>query len=234
MTVAARSPASVLLALPALLALVGLAGCGGSGERWLNLLFDDPPRPAAAAASPVSSSLASSTLAPAPADSLDGAQPPGARGGSTHAPSEAGACGTCHDLAGSTSFPGGGGWPGREPAEIKLPPTERDKATRLRVPRERLCAACHGDLEGETLARNHAVVHAPVASGGCTFCHDPHRSPFPKLLKSGDGPSLCGGCHDPAVSRRVCPQDNPRGGDCLACHLPHAAQRRGLLREEAP
>lgn len=214
----------VRILVPAAAVLLALAGCGPAGGRWLETFFDEPPRPST---TPVAATAA-------PADTLTTVGGAPVSGRSTHAPSEAGACGACHDLGASTSFPGGGGWPGREPTEIRLPRTSGSNAARLRLPLDHLCAACHGDLEGETLARNHAVVHAPVASGGCTFCHDPHRSPYPKLLKSPDGRTLCGRCHDPAVSSRVCPHPDSVGRDCLECHLPHAAEKRGLLREDTP
>lgn len=210
--------------LPLLAAAICLAGCGDQGrDRWLRVFFDAPPRAADPAAAPA-----------AVADSATAPRPAAVSTGSTHGPSEAGACHACHDLGGSLSFPGGGGWPDREPptGSRRAPADSPDGAMRLRLPGDRLCASCHGDLEGETLARRFAVVHAPVASGGCTFCHDPHRSAWPRLLKAPDGPGLCGRCHDPAVSERICTRSDRSDADCLHCHLPHAGPARGLLRKD--
>lgn len=79
------------------------------------------------------------------------------------------------------------------------------------------CYSCHDDWEkgGEEGAWH---VHAPVAAGECTDCHDPHYSARPKLQKSGKG---CLECHDPfpdegSVHRPV------RDGECTACHGAHA------------
>lgn len=214
-----RSRAAVVLAL-----VVMMAGCSASSrERWLDALFDDPPHAAAdttAAAAPRSAA----TLPQAPAFA-----------GSSHAPYGAGACQVCHDLSGSTSFPGGGGWPGREPdarraAQSKQPATS--EAARLRVPSDRLCGGCHNDLDAENLAQTHRVVHGPLAVGDCTFCHDPHRSPHPHLLKQADPGQLCVSCHDQETAEKRCSDPEAATRPCLDCHDPHAAQRRGLLREE--
>lgn len=208
----------------ALVLLLLAAGCSApSRERWLNALFDEPPRPAAQAAA---------DGGPAPAAA---AADSAVVAGSSHAPYGAGACQVCHDLSGSTSFPGGGGWPGREPdarraAQSRKPATS--ETARLRMPVDRLCGGCHNDLDAETLALTHLVVHGPLAVGDCVYCHDPHRSRSPRLLKRADASELCVSCHDQETAEKRCSHPEAAARPCLDCHEPHASQRRGLLRQE--
>lgn len=78
------------------------------------------------------------------------------------------------------------------------------------------CYACHTDFgaaeEGKT-----KFVHAPVAAGECTGCHDPHLASRPKLQKLAKG---CMECHDapPDTGTVHYPVKN---GECTACHGPH-------------
>ena len=79
------------------------------------------------------------------------------------------------------------------------------------------CYACHNDFSRAEEGKK-AYVHAPVASGECTGCHDPHFATRPKLQKLEKG---CLECHDPS------PQEGsvhrPVGnGECVSCHGPHA------------
>lgn len=199
------------------------AGCSApSRERWLEALFDDPPR-----------ADADATAAAGPGKAVDAAREP-AFAGSSHAPYGAGACQVCHDLAGSTSFPGGGGWPGREPdarraAQSKQPASSG--TARLRLPVDRLCGGCHDDLDAEALARTRRVVHGPIAAGDCVYCHDPHRSHHPHLLRRAEAGELCVSCHDQESAEKRCSDPEAATRSCIDCHDPHAAQRRGLLRE---
>ena len=63
-----------------------------------------------------------------------------------------------------------------------------------------LCGRCH-ELD---LTRRY--VHGPLASGGCTVCHDPHSSRYRYLLVS-DSDGFCLSCHD---ARRVAGRSRPR------------------------
>ncbi len=88
------------------------------------------------------------------------------------------------------------------------------------------CYACHTDFgaaeEGKT-----KFLHAPVAAGECTGCHDPHFSTRPKLQKLEKG---CAECHDPFPSDGVTHEPVARG-DCKACHGPHVgAAPKQLVR----
>lgn len=78
------------------------------------------------------------------------------------------------------------------------------------------CYACHADFgaaeEGKT-----KYLHAPVAAGECTGCHDPHFSARPKLQKLEKG---CLECHDaPPDTGTVHYPVKTR--ECIACHGPH-------------
>ncbi len=98
------------------------------------------------------------------------------------------------------------------------------KATNaLVVPAEQLCNRCH------ELGVAKAYVHGPLASGGCTVCHDPHRSANRYLLVSAsDG--FCFSCHDRAA---LSPADGHTGDatNCTDCHDAHMSDRKYLLRE---
>lgn len=216
----------------AALLLLGIlaAGCSAPNrDRWLEALFDDPP----SARTDAAKEGAPEELA------ADHGTAPDSFAGSSHAPYGAGACQVCHDLTGSTSFPGGGGWPGREPEAARTarshppqPSADADRA-RLRLPADRLCGGCHNDLDAEALAVAFRVVHGPLAVGDCVFCHDPHRSPHPHLLKRADSSELCVMCHDQETAERRCSHAEAAVRPCIECHEPHAANRRALLREGA-
>jgi predicted CXXCH cytochrome family protein len=79
------------------------------------------------------------------------------------------------------------------------------------------CYACHNDFSKAEGGKK-VFLHAPVASGECTGCHDPHFATRPKLQKLEKG---CMECHDafPATGTVHRPVGN---GECMACHSPHA------------
>ncbi len=88
------------------------------------------------------------------------------------------------------------------------------------------CYACHTDFgaaeEGKT-----KHLHAPVAAGECTGCHDPHFATRAKLQKLEKG---CLECHDPFPAGGVVHRP-VADGDCKACHGPHVgAAPRQLVR----
>lgn len=79
------------------------------------------------------------------------------------------------------------------------------------------CYACHTDFGAEKEGEK-KFVHAPVAAGECTGCHDPHFAPRPKLQRSEKG---CLECHDAFPSEGVVHRPVAEG-KCTACHSPHA------------
>ncbi len=88
------------------------------------------------------------------------------------------------------------------------------------------CYGCHDDF-GKGKDGKKVFVHAPVAAGECTACHDPHFAPRPKLQKLEKG---CFECHDPFPASGTV--HAPVGaGECVACHGPHAgAAPKQLVR----
>jgi predicted CXXCH cytochrome family protein len=76
-------------------------------------------------------------------------------------------------------------------------------------------------------------IHAPVARGECTACHNPHVAKHEKLLRS-EVVKLCQGCHgDLAAGTNTLMTHKPvREGNCLACHEPHSSSLKGLLKKK--
>jgi predicted CXXCH cytochrome family protein len=90
-----------------------------------------------------------------------------------------------------------------------------------------LCVACHEDI-ADRLKLQHR--HAPVASGTCTVCHDPHGSASRSLLPA-EGDRACVRCHqdiaDALAQTHVHP---PAAASCRICHDPHAGAQPSQLR----
>ena len=88
------------------------------------------------------------------------------------------------------------------------------------------CYACHNDFSKADGGKK-VFVHAPVDSGECTSCHDPHFATRPKLQKLEKG---CLECHDPFPTNGTV-HAPVRAGECGACHSPHAGPApKQLLR----
>ena len=109
---------------------------------------------------------------------------------------------------------------GRQPRE-EAPPGRPGEARLPGVP-----LLFHGDCQPKSLAK---VVHPPLLDG-CDACHEGGRS---STLASGGGPDLCESCHDGVLrAARALPVRHAAmdAGSCRACHSPHAASRRFLMR----
>ncbi len=91
------------------------------------------------------------------------------------------------------------------------------------------CLRCH-----EGIATEHAYTHGPVAAGACLWCHDPHESARPHLLRDADR-ALCTQCHAPELLdvHRVPAHADPDRA-CLECHTGHGGPRPYLLRADVP
>ncbi|MGB6854376.1 MAG: cytochrome c3 family protein [Thermoanaerobaculia bacterium] len=98
------------------------------------------------------------------------------------------------------------------------------------IDQKEVCLGCH-DLEDALGAR---VQHAPVESGECTACHNPHVARHGALLREQTG-ALCAGCHGEVSGK----QDRPvvhlpvAEGRCAECHEPHGSPHRGLLVDQS-
>jgi predicted CXXCH cytochrome family protein len=93
----------------------------------------------------------------------------------------------------------------------------------LSQPIPTLCFNCHEEskLKGK-------IIHAPVASGMCLACHEPHSSQFSKLLKS-DPKELCFMCHDKAKFTKKYLHTVINVIGCTTCHNAHASNNPALL-----
>lgn len=154
--------------------------------------------------------------------------PAAATGKFVHAAVEMG-CATCHGPLDASVVPHRG--PAKFPKALNAEPPA-------------LCASCHeaGLFEGR-------VVHAPVGSGQCLGCHDPHASRNLGLLRSAPA-QLCLDCHPevakaPHVVAGITRSGHPLGNEarevedplrpgrtyyCAGCHEPHRSQRDKLVR----
>lgn len=88
-----------------------------------------------------------------------------------------------------------------------------------------VCLDCHEDVTDQ-----YRVMHGPVAVGACLWCHVPHESAFPHLLKETDQ-KVCAQCHGPQMldTERV-PEHADETRGCLECHVGHGSEARHMLR----
>jgi len=119
-----------------------------------------------------------------------------------------------------------------------------------------LCRGCHASMMNDVFNKNR--VHWPLVDKvGCLNCHEPHASEQKKLL-TGEMNSLCGKCHPDTMEKqeklaelerkekeaKASPKGaaargkegaithNPvQGGECSACHLPHASDSAYLMNK---
>lgn len=92
-----------------------------------------------------------------------------------------------------------------------------------------LCYNCHDKSKFSNKS-----VHAPVAGGMCSSCHNAHTSDNAKLLLS-PAPDLCFNCHDkkPFSGKKVI-HAPVMGGMCTSCHVPHSSENAKLLPSAQP
>ncbi len=125
-----------------------------------------------------------------------------------HEPVKQRRCDECHvqDRSASTQA----GWIGGLP--------------QLVAPINELCQRCHEAPAGK-------YVHGPVAARRCDFCHEPHQSLYPHLLRFESTDDLCRTCHvgETFVSTEL--HQSFLGRACIDCHDPHAAELEYQLRE---
>jgi predicted CXXCH cytochrome family protein len=127
-----------------------------------------------------------------------------------HGPAAAGQCAACHVVAESK---------GTRRIALKGGVTARDTV--------KLCVTCHEDT-AERLKQSHK--HAPVASGNCTACHDPHGSAF-RFQLAAEGNRTCVSCHEDIA--QVMSQSHvhgPAAASCAICHDAHAAPNAAQLK----
>jgi predicted CXXCH cytochrome family protein len=167
-------------------------------------------------------------------------------------PAGAEECLDCHDLAAIS--PGG--------TVVHAPFADKDCGSchadhgdeeRLKLTEEgnALCEQCHTFTEGPFLSAHRKI--APTGKARCIGCHEPHRSPNKKLLRTelhgplktrncekchrGDGKLLipvnrdfCFLCHERAAFGRPVVHDPVKKSRCLDCHDPHGSAGARLLK----
>jgi len=107
------------------------------------------------------------------------------------------------------------------------------------------CATCHRSPSGEiqefdlaygtcvkchkTVTTGQALMHGPVAIGQCKWCHAPHQSTEPALLR--DTPiKVCTQCHDDQLLGNTPPEHQDGKTSCLQCHFGHGGAARNFLK----
>jgi predicted CXXCH cytochrome family protein len=99
-------------------------------------------------------------------------------------------------------------------------PKEGSKEFKLVSNVPELCESCH-----DLAVNEGGIIHAPVKSGDCLGCHNPHGSKTAKLLKND---RLCDSCHDLELSGKKI-HGPVAGYMCSACHAPHQSKNKYLL-----
>jgi predicted CXXCH cytochrome family protein len=109
-----------------------------------------------------------------------------------------------------------------EPVQGKQHPGDRD-SMKLRYDLPALCYTCH-----EEAGFNGGDVHAPVAKGMCTACHNVHQSELKGLLIS-DRPDLCFKCHERTKFTKKYNHPVALNACGSRCHNAHSSKNPFLL-----
>ncbi len=89
-----------------------------------------------------------------------------------------------------------------------------------------LCLTCHEAFKQKMKLRN---VHAPIADGQCSECHNPHASNHGDLLYT-EPERICLECHDDLLPDNTTSiHEVVAEGRCADCHDPHSSKNRNLL-----
>ena len=92
-----------------------------------------------------------------------------------------------------------------------------------------LCYKCHKKLAARV--KGYRYLHGPIGMGGCTMCHNPHASNFPKPILN-EVTNLCVNCHEmKEVLQETVVHQVIKTKGCTACHHPHGSQYPLQLRD---
>ncbi|MGZ3694493.1 MAG: cytochrome c3 family protein, partial [Bdellovibrionota bacterium] len=128
-----------------------------------------------------------------------------------HGPVKANGCTVCHQLG-----EGHLNLPAKHPQLLAIP---KGNST---------CLVCHDDKSGAGFK----TIHKPLQEQGCTTCHNPHGSNFPKLQKQKSVADLCLSCHK-EMKTQAHAGHGPvlmENTSCLTCHGPHFSHEKKLLK----
>jgi predicted CXXCH cytochrome family protein len=75
------------------------------------------------------------------------------------------------------------------------------------------------------------MIHAPVAAKACLWCHNPHESGLPALLRD-PAPTVCVQCHEKDLLGPKPPEHLLPDSKCLDCHLGHGGVKKYQLRAD--
>ncbi|MEF9427122.1 MAG: cytochrome c3 family protein [Candidatus Mariimomonas ferrooxydans] len=142
-----------------------------------------------------------------------------------HGPYSAGECDQCHESSSTYSFTTGSKKKAGVTSGVKggLP-------GRLVLPLKKLCIECHVAKSAQRAYVNGLVTHGPLATGSCTLCHDPHRSPFQYMLLKEKSIDLCTQCHSKGYLLEK--EEHAKNKDCISCHNPHIGKNSFLLKKD--
>jgi len=91
----------------------------------------------------------------------------------------------------------------------------------------KMCVKCHKDVSTQFVR-----MHGPVANAACRWCHAPHESTEPALLK--DPPiKVCTQCHDQQLLGNNPPEHTDGKTSCISCHGGHGGPERYFLKPQA-
>jgi len=133
------------------------------------------------------------------------------KGAFVHAPLKDGVCQDCHDVM-------------QEPADKKTKHPGNVTITLVQQGSQ-LCYRCH-------VAKNTAkVIHAPIISGDCISCHNPHQSQNKGLMKE-PVPAICFRCHQDSMMKSKVMHAPVKDGKCSECHFNHQGDLPNRLVRE--
>jgi len=111
--------------------------------------------------------------------------------------------------------------------------------------RDNKCDSCHRTDEGEIqdfntaykqcikchkpVTQEHARMHGPVVREDCRWCHAPHESAEPHLLKD-KAVKVCTQCHDKTLLGATPAEHMDGKTSCLDCHSGHGGAQRYFLK----
>ncbi|MDD2271070.1 MAG: cytochrome c3 family protein [Desulfuromonadaceae bacterium] len=139
-----------------------------------------------------------------------------------------GNCSVCHEGNGRFGFQPGG--TAKSSSAQKLFYSGGGMPGNLRLPKDKICTACHTDKTGLRAIKDDLWLHNTTAKGDCLACHDAHQSKQRGVLRR-PAEQLCQPCH-PANKLAALPMHNGTNKPCLSCHNPHMGKDRHLLIQD--